>query len=310
MPAIKHFAQVCREIGNEVADAGGFVAMGSLLDRFGADIIFRPLLVEGMLASQDEAKSEGSRRRQWVVLIDSDRYSERMAQVHQESAAAQLPERLRNTIAHELVHLLALSPGDFGLTGKDHTAGAAEERRLVAEIERDTELLSPFLLWPERSLQAMLNGRDAAISIEELASVRRKLGISRPVLVNRLKLFLAGDASGMRYRNGIRNMGVGMGEWLPDGTAVLRRWPKFVNFDRNIVPSALGTLTSDADIPAATVLDEPTFAFCGGPRNTIEFVSKCGTAADPETEEMRVHLSVETTSRRGSSTFLYAVKKA
>ena len=48
-PDIERFTEVCTAIGNEIADERGFVSIRDLLRRFNADVIVRPLLVEGML---------------------------------------------------------------------------------------------------------------------------------------------------------------------------------------------------------------------------------------------------------------------
>ncbi|MGH8673657.1 MAG: hypothetical protein ACREVG_05050, partial [Burkholderiales bacterium] len=59
---------------------------------------------------------------------------------------------------------------------------------LVRDIERQTERLSPLLLCCEKALRLLLAGKKECLSVSEFANVATSLGISRPVLINRLNL--------------------------------------------------------------------------------------------------------------------------
>src|SRR5262249_47722226 len=104
---LRSLAARCTELSDEIADADGFVSVRSLTSRFQAELILRPLLVEGMLASRS-TPSKGVSQHQWAVLIDSETYPEVDEKViAREGCSAPLPARMRNTIAHELAHSFA-----------------------------------------------------------------------------------------------------------------------------------------------------------------------------------------------------------
>src|SRR5690349_3975987 len=96
---VERIANLCTSISNEVADEAGFVAIPNLLARFGAQIVVRPLLVEGMIATVDVPNNDG--RKKWVVLIDSHSYDVSPREIAEETSRRPLPSRLRNTVAHE-----------------------------------------------------------------------------------------------------------------------------------------------------------------------------------------------------------------
>ena len=147
---LDQFAKVCTEIANDVADDSGFVSVRALLERFQAKLLIRPLLVEGMLASLDLDAREQGRTSRWAVLVDSESYSVTDSEVREEHPGKPLPSRLRNTVAHELVHSLAFRPSEFGI--KLAKSNESEKSKaLVESIERQTERFSPLLLWSEES---------------------------------------------------------------------------------------------------------------------------------------------------------------
>src|ERR1039458_8341842 len=99
---LERIANVCAAIANEVADDSGFVSMRSLLARFQAHLLIQPMLVEGMLASIEQSNGGTNGGGRWAVLIDSETYGVNEQNVESENGHRPLPNRLRNTIAHEL----------------------------------------------------------------------------------------------------------------------------------------------------------------------------------------------------------------
>src|SRR5262245_26033221 len=92
---LAEFAKVCSEIGDRVADASGFVSVRALLSCFQARLQARPLLVEAMLARDENGDTP------WAVLVDSDRHRVSRSEIDGEQPSRTLSARLRNTIAHE-----------------------------------------------------------------------------------------------------------------------------------------------------------------------------------------------------------------
>ena len=306
---LERFAEVCIAIGNEVADDEGFVPVRNLLARFHTSLLIRPLLVEGMLASREHKGGNNLDTNQWTVLLDSETYPINELQVKEESREQPLPSRLRNTIAHELVHSLAFRPSEFGIRLRKHSNSEKSRSALVQAIERETERLSPLLLWPEKALAKLLSSKKQSLSIEDLKWVCRSMGISRYVLINRLRLLRPTDANGFRYRDGLKDLAIGIGSWLDGGNAVLRSWPLFINFDRNIVPAFLHKLVHQDRMPAKAIFADEMFVMCGGAQNTVEFVTDAGSSAVPNAKKMKVQCTVEYTNKRTGSDFLYVLRK-
>ena len=306
------FASKCAEIGNELADEGGFVSARGLVSRFGAELILRPLLVEGMLASveRDEHQDGGvGLQHKWAVLIDNESYVDvSEADIRNESVMNPLPSRMRNTIAHELVHSLAFRSTEFGVELTRFDESQKSRRALIAAIEQETEKLSPFLLIPESSLDAQLAGCEENFSVDVFEKAMRNMGVSRYVLVNRLNLLRTVDNRSLLNRRALRNTAVGIGEWLSPGEARLKDWPLFLNFNRNVIPEFLLKLCEGKLVTLDGVFADPSFCLCGGTVRHSTTLLHGGTLKVPRAEKMRVRCSVESCARRERSTFLFLVR--
>jgi len=235
---LSYLANVCTTIANEVSDESGFVPMSRLLARFGVQLIIRPLLVEGMLAKIGHKGGGADTSDRWAVLIDRDRYPIADSSVLDETSASPLPSRMRFTIAHELAHSLAFRPTHFGFTLHHSVNETQSAGGFVKAVERETDKLSSLLLLPQRAMEALLCESPGPLTVERLAKLRCDLGISRYVLLSRLRAFQANDPRALLQRTTNRNIGIGIGQWRPDGTAVFKSWPIFLNFERNIIPEA------------------------------------------------------------------------
>lgn len=301
---LAQFAQACLSISDAASDECGFVAIRHLLARFQAKLIARPLLVEGMIASQ--RIDENSDDRRWLVLVDSDKYKLNDRAIDGEYSENALPERLRFTIAHELAHSLAFRVSDFGIQlrglNKEVTPHA-----LVDAIEGETDWLSSLLLVPQRALARVFKGRKEPPSASELAQSRRSLGVSRHVLINRLRLLSSIDPDGLKNGYGFKNLAIGIAEWTREGHAILRNWPVFVNFDRNVIPEFLLNLAQQDRLPASAVFTDPTFSLCGGSRNSIDLTVNAGTPSSPKAERLSIRCSVEDTNKSAGRRSLYVV---
>jgi hypothetical protein len=179
---------------------------------------------------------------------------------------------------------------------------------LVRAIETETERLSPLLLWSEKALRKLLKGKKEPCTVDELVYVAKTMGISRHILVNRLRMLHPTEPNGFRYSNGLRNVGIGLAEWNNWRTAVLRSWPLFSNFDRNIVPAFFFKLARQ-DVLAQDVWADESFAMCGGPKNAVEIVIDAGSPNTPDADKMKVRLSFEDCGRKAGTEFLYVVHK-
>jgi len=299
---IEYLAKACTAIANEVTDENGFVPIRSLLARFDAQLIVRPLLVEGMLASAESA----SNKNKWLVLVDSDTYQVTDSALAAESSHAPLESRLRNTVAHELVHSFAFRPSEFGIRLKNLPEDGADSEEVVRTIERETEHLSPLLLCSERGLEKSLKTKKRSWSIDDLVEVMRSMGISRTLLINRLRLLR--PTNNLRELPGVRNIAIGLAEWNRWGTAVLKGWPPlFLNFDRNIAPGFCFSVLRQEGVLAQDVWKDPSFIMCGGPRKSADLTVDAGTAQSPNSSKMKVHISCEDSQKEAGAEFMYVV---
>jgi hypothetical protein len=303
MPAIK----ACTAIGNESAETDGFVPIRKLLARFQTSLKVRPLLVEGMIASTSKHNDGLTTSAQWVVLVDSERYTISDGDLQAESSAKPLPARFRFTVAHELAHSMAFRPTEFGLelTG---VSGKLDSRAAQVEaIEKETDRLAQLLLCPEQTLSHRLRGFSGPLKVEHLASMARELGVSRYVLLNSLSLSLSLDSSGLWERPHLRDLGIAIGERLENGGAVLRKWPLFINFSRGIVPRPFSLLRNQDRVPV-------NVAFGGDASHSlikngeIKVLTEAGTATSPTAEQMMIEISAERGSRIPGSKFLILLR--
>jgi hypothetical protein len=303
------FARACMAVANETADQEGFVSVRSLLMRFQARLIIRPLLVEGMLAAIEPTDfATGASR--WAVLVDSETYAVTELEVSQESAASPLPSRLRFTVAHELAHSLAFRPMEFGIRLRNPIDSDESKKDLVEAIERATDRLGPLLLLPEKVLTNLFDGRKQLPSVDELARFRSRAGVSRQVFINRLRLLSYTDAKGVRSRGVLNNVGICVGEWVDSKNARLRSWPIFTNFERNIVPTFLMALSDNDFLPARTIFADESFSLCGGECRETDLIVTSGIPGVPKAEQMTIRCSVEHTKRIAGRSFLVIVQKS
>jgi hypothetical protein len=302
---VARIAEVCKSIGNQATDNSGFVAVRDLLSRFSADLQIRPLLVEGMLASVDKAGRTGNR---WAVLVDSDTYPYTKKDVEQERSTRPLHYRMRNTIAHELVHALAFRADEFGLHLTLKTDTKESIRAFVEAIEEKTEQFSPLLLWSEKAIEMLLQGRRDSLALADLLYVVENFGVSRYVLINRLRLLRPTDSNGLLFSKGLSDLALGIGVWGVQHIQI-KGWPVFVNFDHTNIPSFLWKISGHQSVPAQDLFVDPRFAMLGGPENTIEMETTAGTKEAPNSRKMKVQISVEEGLRKAGEEFLFVVRR-
>jgi hypothetical protein len=289
---VGEFARVCTDVANSVRDRDGFVAVRSLLQRFGADLRLRPLLVEAILAHDKDSR--------WTVLVDAEKFPITQSQIDSEKATQPLPDRFRNTVSHELIHSLPFRVREFGIRLKKPADSRTSQSEFVQHLEQHIERLSPLLLLPQDTLKSFLSQRIEPLSLKGLTELRHKHGLSRYVVLNRLNLLPATDDN--RRHVGLRNVGFGIGEWR-NGNAVLRKWPLFRNFERNLIPSFLNRLAAQDYLPLGNVA--PTMILNGG---VTDFDCAIGTPAVPDSENAKVRMTVEDPSRK-RDVFLFSVQK-
>jgi hypothetical protein len=305
--AADRVASICNQLGGLCADSNGFVPVRSLLERFQATLIIRPLLVEAMIAKTNVGEELGAH---WTVLVDSERYSVSHADVAQECFGKPLPARFRFTVAHELAHSISFRPTEFGLQPIYYKEARASRETLVRAIEAETDRASPLLLLPDATLQMLLARRASTLDMADLQSVCRNFGLSRYALIHRLRWLLHHSAqNSLREAKSLVDLGIGLGEWGSDGVARLRKWPLFVNFRNRIEPSLINKLVDHDFLPIAAEIDASDFALCGGENWSTEFSCAAGLRGTRLDEKITVRFSAEPTEKLPGSRFLFAVSR-
>jgi hypothetical protein len=299
----EHLAKICTQIGNLCADTNGFVSVRSLLERFQTKLIARPLLVEAMIANMPSAESEGSR---WAVLVDSERYPISQLDIDRESFSQTLPVRFRFTVAHELAHSVSFRPTEFGMQGRYAKSKGASRRDVVEAVEYETDRVAPLLLLPDATVRKCLAGRQP-LDARDLKLLCENFGVSRHALINRLALLLR--SSDTRETEALANVGIGLGEWDNQGRARLRKWPLFVNFHNQIVPSLFAQLARQDYLAVDSVIDDKSFTLCGGINSCVELTCEAGLPGLKADEKMDVRMTAETSTKRPGTRFLFALSK-
>ena len=294
---LKRFAATCAEFGNRAADGDGYVALPRLAELLRAEVEFRPLLVEGVIAAPN---GQGT----WKVLIDSEAHPTGAAAFPGESGKAPLPARLRNTVAHELLHTLSFRREEFGfqleLLKKETRAQA------VKRLEKETEGFSPFLLLPQSAMESELESR--GLSLETLLGWRERWSLSREIIIARFGLMQALPEFRLRYHPSVSNVALCLGEWINGEAAMLHEWPLFYNFRDGIAPEFVLQLRNKSKPQLRDVFPDPSFYLNGGTGSNTSGQVPAGTASNPRAENLLVTISVEQVPRRKGEIFFVVVR--
>lgn len=296
-------AQVCSTIGTEIAcKQTGFVPVQRLLDRFRAKLILRPLLVEGMFAELEDDPDSN-----WAVLIDSESFDIDLNWVQNESHASPLPYRLRNTIAHELVHSLAFREQEFGVRFSTTKGRKSSTEELLKEIEAETEKLSPYLLLPDAALAQILSSDNEPLSPDRIRSTCADYGVSPYLLINRLRRLPIG--SPFRNQRIVRNLGIGLFVPRKRGYSTLLGWPLFMNFDEHIIPKFLLDLSRSKSTKSTEIISDCQFAMHGGSAHATKLVAPAGTPRLPDSHTMEVELLVENSNAHADGASIFVARR-
>lgn len=292
----------CIQIADDLSDERGFVAIKSLAAHFQVSVVFRPLLVEAMLASIPASNGE---RPKWLVLVDSERFPSGQEAFENETADHPLVGRLRNTIAHELLHSLSFreSETDFEFRVERWLRETNEE--YLKRIEGETEELSPLLLIPEKLLVQIDGG--PPVSLKDLRELQTQCAVTHDVLVSRLALWKKHHSTGGSLGGGLENMGLGTGYW-EGGKPWLPRFPTFVNFQNNRLPHAFKRLQTEKALCLADLFPNAEFLLNGGDLTEVELDGhRAGENLDYL--KMRIRISVEEKAALRKNRFLVLVEK-
>lgn len=288
-------------LGVEVAEraSGGteFVRLADLLASLNVELISHPLLVEGVVA-----EPKGGVKVPWKILIDSETHGDVSSKISAETAAKPLGHRLRNTVAHELVHVLVFRTPGLG-HGKD-----GSRKKYVASVEGETERLSALLLVPHRAFRIELDRFDGGLTIERLCVACDRWGVSPPVLVRRFELLPLIADYDLRYHTALQNMAIGIGEWGKNGAPQFNHWWLYSNFS-GVVPEYIARLRRKENVAIREVFEDTEFMTNGGRAEVTHVAIPGGTSARPGSERLKVRLSVQMVEAKPQSRFLWLLRR-
>ena len=243
----------------------------------------------------------------WLVLVDSDQSGYDETKYREERTGHALSPRLRFTVAHELGHLLRFkTAANIKPARRRRSSGKDED--LVDTLENEADCLSPLLLVAENALEKICEG-EGRLMLGDWVKARNRWAVSREVLVQRLNLLAEFDRRGFRFKPRMRNLVVGLGEWLPKRQIRLLDWPKpFRNLDGGWVPQMLIGRGHVSHETFSAAFPSPEFCLNGGDSLSTEELVWVGTEANPKSEQLRLRLEVERAWNGKSGKFLYQME--
>ena len=260
-----------------------------------------------MRALVERLRADGNR---WMVLIDSERFGLTADQVNAETSARPLPTRVRNTIAHELAHSLTFRVSELGTSLRPEFSPKKQDATWVEQVERVTEKLSPLMLMPRESIAAKVARLPSPLDMRQLKGLQQDFAVSREVLVNRFRMLRENDPDMLLELPVLRDVGLGIGKWVTSRRAVLKRWPVFVNYDRNVTPKCFLRRFADGTLDAGTLLEDPNMVVNGGGAVKGRWSSRAGLSSQLDSDVMIVTSEIEGVRAVGGANFLYLESRA
>ncbi|WP_367870422.1 hypothetical protein [Luteolibacter sp. Populi] len=211
----KELASACLQRSCRALSSEGYVDIQKLCAGFGAEIVFRPLLCEGLIGRRNSNESP------WIVAVDSETFPEEALF----DSSHRLSNRLRNTIAHELVHILSFRLEELGIDIPQALKGMPN-KDIVAALETETESLSPLMLLPTSALNELKNVH----SIDGIVDFCVRKRVSTQVFIQRLNLLArTGEILNCPI---LKNCIIGICD-----SNRFRPWPMYYRSDDNLIPA-------------------------------------------------------------------------
>jgi hypothetical protein len=292
----------CILLADQLSAANGFVTVRSIAQQFSVSVVFRPLLVEAMLAS---IPASDSKRPQWLVLVDSDRYPSGQTFYENESADQPLPGRLRNTIVHEILHSLSFREGEADFEFRVEKLSRETREEYIKRVECETEELSPLLLIPEKCLQRFNDG--PPVTLSDLMAFQSNCAVSKQLLVNRLSFWKRLNETGGSLGGGLENISLGIGTW-EGRNACISKTNVFSNFRKGYLPDFFRRLQSESKMRLNELVGDQDFIFNGGEKTEVEIDGHQGGEAR-DYLRMRIRVTVEPITSNTKRRFWILVEK-
>jgi hypothetical protein len=116
------------------------------------------------------------------------------------------------------------------------------------------------------------------------------------------------DEKRILARPSLRNLAVGIGEWISADKAVLKGWPFFSQFDGGKVPSFVFQLQRGIQVSPSEFLSDSSFYLSGGTSGQSECSIAAGTPSNREALRLPISFSVEIRPKKSGTEFLFVVR--
>lgn len=262
----KDLKSICRDLADKIADENGFVSIVDLLERFRAELVVRPLLVEAAIGKDPESQGD------WLVLVDEETYGKPSGP---ERYLSPWNPRMRFSIAHELAHTITFHPKEFGFKFSLAKRKGESEQEFLLRVERQTDSATPFLLLAKRAISRF----PGEINTKALREYCKGYGISSNVLLSFLLHLDPTEDQDLLEK--FQNVAIGLinnGRFLPN--------PLFSRFEQNLIPNLIRDIRSNKSFMIGD-LGEPDS------NGELGIVTGLGTYQFPGNEEIDFVLTVE-----------------
>ena len=235
MKAIKEAATYCSSAARRIHERHGFIPLRELSAALNVEVVFRPLLVEGMVAAPKFDRLDSSES-SWKVLLNSERFPDGERQYKEESKGVQMEPRLRFTLAHEIAHTMSFRTFENGVELKESSAVEKSGKEQISALEKESNYLAPLLLVPDKALAGELARIQGELSPEAVKRIASSFGVSIDVIISRLARLRQYDPQSLRNQPILRNLALLTAEKSNESQRVILPFPLFYNYDDNLVP--------------------------------------------------------------------------
>lgn len=223
----------CISTSQKVASDNGFVCVHKLAEELDAEVIFSPILVEAVIAKKSDLNNEGPL---WKIVVNEEDLGDEPDMFKKETYENPLSVRLRNTIAHELVHTFQFNVRDDKLVLGKVSDSVSRSDAVLRRIEREAHRLTSFLLLPRFHFHRMIRQLPKYCGVDDLVRIREHFAVSRYIFVQALQNLRMVDDENILYADSLKDVMVGVGFFGDDGVPRFQQWPTFRNFMDNSSP--------------------------------------------------------------------------
>jgi hypothetical protein len=296
----------CDQLADEASSEDGYVVMRQLVELFDAEIIFRPLLVEAMIAKKSDLSKGGSL---WKILLNEEVFGEDAKIYNCETSEHRLSPRGRNTIAHELIHTFQFRVKDNQIIADRVTDNKSRADAILRFLEREAHSLTSLLLIPQWRLNDLICELIPQPSANSYIEIYQKFGTSREIFIQALNHLRSNDEFKIFKNPNVVDVWIGVGHWDQNLGPQFKLWPRFSNFANKSIPDFI--LKSLDDGQSSFVIPNLSIDFVayGGGLSSVDVVAFEGSKVVPEERKVIYRISAETRQRTSNGRFLFVIRR-